>query len=268
MAIIQRSNPTQYDAPTKNPASGSVYAFLVTGFAIADGEPQLPDWMPPFAVQTGTSRYLRAFIERSNARRAWFERDLVDSFIGGLRLTSIDPNELAPPYSPAVRALLSEHLRAKRAALAAKEPFELRRYDRSLDDVSYRHELAVRVINAARFMLNISDDEPAPPRDTLRYLNEGRRGDEAALTRHSLRSVWRTFHDELAVDGRARLYRMAEDVSRLSALEYLRQEAKRDARFRQFHGEELALRIHETVDLNEALWRAARHLRRTAQSAA
>jgi hypothetical protein len=256
-ASRRRSTPTHYDAPLRNPAKGSVFAYYFAGLAIADAEPKIEPWLGPFEIGDDTGKLAADYLRRTNPEALAFQRALAEPFVATLRRAGVDPT------SPLWQEPIEMYVTSQRALFAARfgapaMPAE----ERSLDDVGYRSELGARVVWATSNMLG------RPGQKTVySHLNEGAQT-EGGLTRHHIDSAKNTMVRWANGPHRRQrqwlILRALDDQDKVQALEYCRRQAKADGRFVRLRGAELAEAIHDRGDLNEAIYRAKNILLRKA----
>jgi hypothetical protein len=193
----------------------------------------------------------KAYLRRVNPAHRAFEADLTKLMLDQLRMTSIAPADLLPPYAAPVRAILDRHLDEQRAILDAYGPRPTRA---GKSDAAYRLLVAVRVVVGASFLL-----ETKSPTTICAFLNDGNQNEREGLTVDSVRSVWRMFRRSLKAEGGIRLPVVVADIERLRALYSLQQRIP-GSRFAGLRGARLAQAIHDDFDLNESIWLAQRRM--------
>jgi hypothetical protein len=247
-----RNTPAHYDAPIRNPAPSSVFAFYVAGLAILDAEPRLAPWLGPVDLDASMDPIVRDYFTRTNLDAIAFEQAIAGPFEAKLQEAVPKADLGAGP----VRELVDMFTASQRALLAATFGGGADEH-RSTDEVGYRQELGVRAIYATRLMLGFAGQKA-----TYTHLNDGGRG--GGLTRHHVDSATKTMLRWVNGENQSRrdliLRRALADEQAVLALAYLRQQALSDRRFSHLKGAELAHAIHDHRDLNESVFRARKRM--------
>ena len=248
------SDTRHYEQLITKPAKESVYAFLVTSFAISAAEPSVPLWLGPVEITQDMARKHKAFWERQNYWLSLVDNEFRRSAIERLRRAGFPEARLAAPLNSEVESLVMALVKGDRLANYLREqaePVSTSRKSKPHDGQNVDRELCARVIGTTLIA------RPGGHEATAKYLNQGLPPGAQGLSRHhvlrafeTLRNVWRRSSRN---NG---LVYLVIDCDLLAALDIVYTQARAHPKFRKYRGEDLAWAIHEDRDLNEPIHRA------------